>query len=79
MISFWHCDIIVTRVYSCLLLASSTSILVVNRKEVKKATENFSSELLVGKGGFGCVYRGYMRCTTVAIKVLTEVSNILTA
>ncbi|KAL6898097.1 hypothetical protein ACP4OV_006693 [Aristida adscensionis] len=38
--------------------------------ELERATENFSSELKIGEGGFGCVYRGSLRNMTVAIKVL---------
>nr|CAB3467130.1 unnamed protein product [Digitaria exilis] len=38
--------------------------------ELVCATENFSSSLKIGEGGFGCVYRGILRNMTVAIKVL---------
>lgn len=38
--------------------------------ELECATENFSSSLKIGEGGFGCVYRGNLRNMTVAIKVL---------
>jgi DNA repair exonuclease SbcCD ATPase subunit len=38
--------------------------------ELECATENFSSSLKIGEGGFGCVYRGILRNMTVAIKVL---------
>ncbi|XP_039805953.1 U-box domain-containing protein 70-like isoform X2 [Panicum virgatum] len=38
--------------------------------ELECATENFSSSLKIGEGGFGCVYRGTLRNMTVAIKVL---------
>ncbi|CAL5051224.1 unnamed protein product [Urochloa decumbens] len=38
--------------------------------ELECATENFSSLLKIGEGGFGCVYRGLLRNMTVAIKVL---------
>ncbi|WVZ82386.1 hypothetical protein U9M48_029653 [Paspalum notatum var. saurae] len=38
--------------------------------ELECATENFSSSLKIGEGGFGCVYRGILRNMTVAVKVL---------
>ena len=38
--------------------------------ELECATENFSSSLKIGEGGFGCVYRGTLRNMTAAIKVL---------
>jgi len=44
--------------------------------ELRKATENFSISKRLGDGGFGTVYRGYMSGTHVAIKKLTEVSEM---
>lgn len=38
--------------------------------ELECATENFSSSLKIGEGGFGCVFRGILRNMPVAIKVL---------
>ncbi|KAK6133330.1 hypothetical protein DH2020_032933 [Rehmannia glutinosa] len=41
-------------------------------REVANATENFNPELLVGEGGFGRVYKGYLKKTNqiVAVKQL---------
>ncbi|KAH6831398.1 Protein kinase superfamily protein [Perilla frutescens var. hirtella] len=41
-------------------------------RELASATENFNSELLVGEGGFGRVYKGYLKKTNqiVAVKQL---------
>ena len=49
---------------SCLLELSA--------EELQKATENYSN--LLGSGGFGNVYKGYLRSTFVAVKVLSQVS-----
>ncbi|PUZ40250.1 hypothetical protein GQ55_9G409600 [Panicum hallii var. hallii] len=38
--------------------------------ELQLATQNFSDTMKVGEGGFGRVYRGSLRNTTVAIKML---------
>ncbi|CAN6311999.1 unnamed protein product [Urochloa humidicola] len=38
--------------------------------ELQLATQNFSDTMKVGEGGFGRVYRGFLRNTTVAIKML---------
>ncbi|CAN6242185.1 unnamed protein product [Urochloa humidicola] len=38
--------------------------------ELESASENFSSSLKIGEGGFACVYRGILRNMKVAIKVL---------
>ena len=42
--------------------------------ELKDATNSFNCDNVIGEGGFGKVYRGVLRFTTVAVKVLTEVS-----
>ena len=41
--------------------------------EIKEATGNFSQLSILGKGGFGIVYQGYLKGTKVAIKQFTEV------
>ncbi|KAK9143779.1 hypothetical protein Syun_013179 [Stephania yunnanensis] len=38
--------------------------------EIEEATRNFDASLMVGEGGYGCVYRGLLRNTEVAVKVL---------
>ena len=38
--------------------------------ELQLATQNFSDTMKIGEGGFGRVYRGSLRNTTVAIKML---------
>ncbi|KAJ4773985.1 U-box domain-containing protein kinase family protein [Rhynchospora pubera] len=42
--------------------------------ELEQATQNFSDSLKIGVGGFGCVYKGSLRKTTVAIKKLNSES-----
>ena len=41
--------------------------------EIREATGNFSQLSILGKGGFGTVYQGYLKGTKVAIKRFTEV------
>lgn len=38
--------------------------------ELEQATRSFDEVLKIGEGGFGCVYKGSLRSTTVAIKLL---------
>ena len=42
--------------------------------ELQKATDNFAEKTVIGRGGFGMVFEGEIRCCSVAIKKLTEVS-----
>ncbi|XP_062222517.1 U-box domain-containing protein 33-like [Phragmites australis] len=38
--------------------------------ELEQATQGFNEALKIGEGGFGSVYKGFLRNTTVAIKLL---------
>ena len=45
--------------------------------ELSAATNSYNGEKIIGEGGFGKVYKGQLRYTTVAIKILTDVSTIV--
>lgn len=46
-------------------------------RELQSATHNFSSKNLVGKGGFGNVYKGYLHDgTVIAVKRLKDANAI---
>ena len=59
------------------LYAAPQTCMEFTHEEVRKATDSFSSANLIGEGGFGKVYKGTLRFTAVAIKVLNPVSKIL--
>nr|XP_051693454.1 interleukin-1 receptor-associated kinase 1 isoform X2 [Oryctolagus cuniculus] len=44
--------------------------------EISQGTQNFSKELKIGEGGFGCVYRAVMRKTVYAVKRLKEDADL---
>ena len=39
-----------------------------------KATHHFTESAIIGRGGFGMLFEGKIRCCNVAVKRLTEVS-----
>ena len=45
-------------------------------EELFNATSSYGKANLIGEGGYGRVYRGTLRHTTVAIKVLSEVNKM---
>uniref|UniRef100_A0A8C0W071 Protein kinase domain-containing protein n=1 Tax=Castor canadensis TaxID=51338 RepID=A0A8C0W071_CASCN len=44
--------------------------------EISQGTRNFSEELRIGEGGFGCVYQAVMRNTMYAVKRLKEEADL---
>ena len=44
-------------------------------KELSEATRTYGRGNVIGKGGFGTVYRGTLRYSTVAIKILSQVRS----
>ncbi|OCT65539.1 interleukin-1 receptor-associated kinase 1 [Xenopus laevis] len=47
-----------------------------NFEELVEGTRNFSQSLLIGEGGFGCVYKATMRNTDYAVKRLKQDSEL---
>lgn len=43
--------------------------------ELKEGTNDFEDSLKIGEGGYGKVYRGLLRHTTVAVKILRRESR----
>ncbi|GAA0153592.1 hypothetical protein LIER_11793 [Lithospermum erythrorhizon] len=43
--------------------------------EIKEATNNFDPSLIIGEGGYGSIYKGLLRHTQVAIKMLNSNSS----
>ena len=50
-----------------------TGVISFTGAELEEATDNFSTVHLLGQGGFGKVFKGMIRHTTVAVKLLTKV------
>lgn len=41
-------------------------------EELQKATDNWNMQAVLGKGGFGTVFKGTWKCTQVAIKRIDQ-------
>jgi hypothetical protein len=54
-------------------VATATSM-IFTKEELDGSTNCFSDDHLIGEGGFGRVFKAELRFTTVAVKVLNEVS-----
>ncbi len=50
--------------------------MVFKHEDLLLATNGFAKTNIVGKGGFGSVFRGKLRHAAVAVKVLNEVSDL---
>ena len=46
-------------------------------KELAESTRNYGRTSIIGKGGYGTVYKGSLRYSTVAIKVLSQVRQVV--
>ncbi|XP_075434451.1 interleukin-1 receptor-associated kinase 1 isoform X3 [Ascaphus truei] len=60
----------------CNFVAEGSRQLVWPLRELCQGTSNFSQSLLVGEGGFGCVYKATMRNTEYAVKRLKQDSEL---
>ncbi|KAH9604115.1 hypothetical protein KSS87_010455 [Heliosperma pusillum] len=48
---------------------------VFSSSDLEKATQNFAESLKIGEGGYGTIYKGFLRQTQVAIKILKADSS----
>lgn len=53
-----------------------TEVLEFDVSTLQAATNNYSTSNLLAKGGYGSVYKGFLRGSFVAIKRLTTVSRL---
>ena len=49
-------------------VCTSGRVMMYNHAELEEATDKFSPDKRVGKGGFGVVYKGVLRHVLVAVK-----------
>lgn len=47
----------------------------IHYEDIVNATDNFSTEKIIGRGGFGIVYEGIWKNTKVAIKRIIKVNR----
>lgn len=45
--------------------------------ELAEGTRNYTRSAILGKGGYGTVFKGFLRHCDVAVKILTKVHTIL--
>lgn len=53
-------------------ILATSNLRVFTFAELKSATKNFRADTLLGEGGFGKVFRGWLDSTTVAVKKLNS-------
>ena len=61
--------------YCCIGACLPGDAMIFSFDDLSSVTNNFSKDKIIGKGGFGKVYRGRLRHSEVAIKVLNTVSE----
>ena len=57
----------------CIFVTNAAQSMEFFASELASATKNYAQSTIIGKGGFGTVYKGYLRHSAVAIKVLSQV------
>ena len=65
-------------IYICVYIVPMLGCMEFSMEELEQATEKFCTEMYIGGGGYGQVYRGCLRHSDVAVKILSQVHGGLT-